>query len=100
MDREKVLGTIAVSKMMGGTFRIRHDKCSDPAFRDIYVDLIEDKHVVWRYLIAKHVRHTPRFGRKDLYVKDFYNDARLIYYKAVNGDEATYLQGRLTNEAK
>lgn len=99
MDKEKVLGTIAVSKMMGGKFRIRLDKCSDPEFRDIYVDLVEDGRVVWRYLVARHIRKVARIGRKDLTVSHFSNDAKLVYYKAVNGDERTYLEGRLVDEA-
>ena len=96
---ENMLGTIALSKMLGARFVARR-VTSMLGTVSVVVDLIEDKRVVWRLYVAKDV-----LARADIEdhtkpsAEQYVPEARALHARAVAGDEAVYLRGQLMEGA-
>lgn len=102
MDRGQIIGTVALAKMSGATFSIRHLFVNDDPNnerRHIVLDLVEDGRPVWRYWIAFDV--LANIDMTDLMAPttlDFAEDQEALFQRAVNGDEDLYAEGEILSE--
>lgn len=102
MDRGQIVGTVALAKMSGATFCVRHlfvDDDPSNERRHIAIDLIEDGRPVWRYWVAFDVLADIDMCDIDaLTTLDFAEDAEELLQRAISGDEDLYAQGEVLSD--
>ena len=102
MDRGQIIGTVALAKMSGATFCIRHlfvDGDSEKKYRHIVLDLMEDGRPVWRYWIVFDVLADIDMCDIDAPTTlDFAEEQEELLQRAINGDEDLYAEGEILSE--
>ncbi len=97
---DEMLGTIALAKMLGATFKAKKRQKYKPDRVDITVELIDGDRTIWRLVVAEDV-----LARADITHPEkpsaemFVPKARDLWSRAVAGDEAVYSMGELVEAA-
>ena len=102
MDRGQIIGTVALAKMSGATFCVRHlfvDDDPSNGRRHIAIDLMEDGRPVWRYWLALNVlANIDVCDIMEPTTLDFADDQEALLQRAINGDEDLYAEGYILSD--
>jgi len=94
---DDIVGTIVLSKMLGGRFRTVLLKSDSPNRCHMSIDLYDSDRVVWRLIYAIDVlREVDMTDLDDPCVDDYSMETSALYEAAKAGDENVYRMGFLT----
>jgi hypothetical protein len=94
---DDIVGTIVLTKMLGGRFRTVLLKADDPTRCHMSIDLYDSDRVVWRLIYALDVlREVDMTDLDTPCIDDYAMETSALYEAAKAGDESVYRMGFLT----